>query len=398
MNRKVKLNRKKLIIVAVIIIILLLALIIILGTTRGMNKGNTNFAKQAEFKSNSEKLIDYDEPVMKYGNDIFILDKLSSSMIRYNLKNNTKSTVLDFDTTDVSEHFFIRSNKLIFSYYNTTFYSDLNGTNIQKLTNGEVVYIDDNIYIFISHKTSRDELYIVSYDNKTFRTTTNLSKNIANGRKIQYLKAEDKDIYFTSSNTNGSISLFKVDIKNDKTEIISTMSGISESDTLIYEFSDIVKDQENYYYVVKELSPTAREGNLLNYTYLYLRSISSNNEEIFSEDVGLFLAYVPKHSDSILFEQYTESGDRIWLNNEFEQKAYTWQELKYGDVTSYFEIIGSSLFTNEKQLVNLGIDLSEYILEKVVRLDDGYYFLISNDEEHLWYHCAEDGNNLIKIY
>ncbi|MBQ9314194.1 MAG: hypothetical protein IJ220_04220 [Clostridia bacterium] len=397
MNKMTRLNRKKLIIIAFFIIIALVILLIILGKTNSMDRGNIHFAKQSEFKSNSEKLVDYGNVVMKYGNDIFILDKLSNSIIKHNTKDGTNSTVIHFENANYSEHFFIRSNQLIFSYDNATYYSDLNGNNIKKFTNGEIVYIDDDVYILISHKTSRDELYIVSYNNKTFRTTMELSHNIANAKTIQYLKSDGEMVYFTSINSNGKLSILEVDVKNSISKIITQMSKDSEYANTSYEISDILKDNEYYYYVVNEMTFTTYEEKILNYSYIYQRNVSENYEEIMAEDVGPYLKYHPKEKDTVLYEQYLESGDMIWQNMLHEETTYSWKELAYGDVTNYFSLENSSVYRDKEKLADLGMDVSEYTLKNVIRLDDGYYFMIDNEYNHIWYHCGENGDNLVKI-
>lgn len=397
MSQKLKLNRKKLIIIAFFIIIILITLIIVLGMTRSMDKGNTNFAKQSEFKSNREKLVDYDEVVMKYGNDVFILDRLSNTLVKYSLKNNTKMTIVNFGNTNYSNHYFIRNNQLIFSYNNATYYSDLTGNNMKRLTNGEVVYMDDDVYMFISHQELKDELYIVSYDNKTFRTTNALSHNIANGKTIQYLKSEGDYVYFTSINDKGNLSIFEVDVKTSSTKVISVIPIDSEYETVDKEVSDITKNNEFYYYIIKEMSPTTYEGSFLNYSYLYVRGITENFEEICADNVGLYLARTPKNKERILFEQASESGDMIWKDTQFEETNYDWKELLYGDVTNYFEFENSNLLMDGQKFVEIKDSAIEYELKKVIRLDDGYYFLIANEYEHSWYHCTEKGENLVKM-
>lgn len=397
MNQKFVLNKKTLIIIATIVLVIVIALIIALGKTSSMDKGNTNFIKQNEFKSNSKKLTDYDENVMQYGEDTYLLDKASKAIYRIN--DRTIDKILQFNA-EPSEKFFIRSNKLIFSYGDVTYYSDLDGKNVAKLTNGEVNYIDDNVYMFISHQKSNDELYIISYDSKNFRATNEISSNIAYGSSIKYLKADGKNVYYTSVNSNNKLSILEVDIENRTAKLITKISKDSGYANMYFEVSDILKTKDGYYFVVNEMTSTTNEDNIFNYSYLYRRNIEENSEEIIDENVGPFLNYYSKVKDEIIYEKFDEDGNGIWqTSNELKQTNYEWEEFKYGNVTSHFDIEGTNLIKDGETFADFERDMEEYILEKVVRLDNGYYISVNDGiETTMWYHCDEDGNNMEELF
>jgi len=396
MNKRNNIRKKKLIILAFLLFVILVALIIVLGTTKNMDRGNVNFLKDAEFQQNTKKLIEPDDVLLKYGNDVYILDEKSNSIIKYASNTGISSFIINLGS-DSYKKLFVRSNHLIFSSTNATYYSDLNGNNILKLTNGEVVYINDDIYLFVNHATSRDELYIISYNNKTFKSTTNLSNMIATGKRIKYLKADGNSIYFTSVNSQNDLIVFEVNIKDSNVRIITKRSAYDESENMTYQLSDILKDDENYFYVVEELISTTNEQGLLNYRYLYRRSINDSNEEIMDENVGPYLVWNAKKS-SIMYEIIEESGNRVWQElGKFETSNDTWEQLKNGDVTEYFSIDGTTIHKENTMLVDLNMDLSDYQIVKVICIEGEYYFSIANEINQYWYHCDLEGNHLVKI-
>lgn len=396
MNLKISLDKKKLIRLAIIIIIVVIALIIALGKTSSMDKGNTNFIKQNEFKSNSKKLVDYGENVMQFGDDTYLLDKASKSIYRIN--NGLSKEVLHFNT-EPSEKFFIRSNKLIFSYDNTTYYSELDGSNVKKFTNGEVTYVDDDVYMFISHQTTKDELYITSYDNKTFRTTNEISSNLATGNSIKYLKNNDKKVYYTSISSNDKLAILEVDVESRLDKVVTRIPRNAGYAGMYYEISDILKVKDDYYFVANEMTFTTNENDIWNYSYLYKRNIEDSSEEVIDENVGPYLYYYSKNKSELLYEKYDEEKSIWQIADGGKSTNFEWEELRYGDVTNYFSLQGSYLAKDGEDLANIGINTENYLLEKVVRLDNGYYFSIKDEYENtIWYYFNEIDSKLIKIF
>lgn len=395
-------GKKKLIIIAFILLILIIIVILALGRTGNTTNKTQMHSSYTEFKSNSQKLIDYDENVVKYGNDVYFLDDLSSSIIKYDMKSKESQIVINFSDKTYSDRFFIRSNKLIFSYDNKTYYSDLNGENVTNFCDGTVIYIDDNSYIYISHDGKKDSLSIVSYNYKNFKTFPNTYYNLAKGRNVEYLKSMDNKVYVTSKNLDETISLLEIDIKNSQLTLVSRLSSENEKAMITKAYSDVIKGDGYYYFIVKEVMHShfsEQDGAC----YLYSRNIKDSIEEYMSNNIGYHLAYDPKIRGEILFEEFNNddvsNAQSEWLYiTDRKVSNYSWNELVYGDVTSYFSIKDMNLYSQEGKIANLEIKEGYYNLERVIRLDDGYYFCIDGSNDHTWYRCDENGNNLEKMY
>lgn len=388
-------QKKKLYFIAFLLMVLLSGVIYY-----AVKSGNSNDAgimvQSSNFKSNKERLVDFGENVVKYGKMVYILDDISNYLLKYDSQNSLTSIVRSFDGYDYGKKFFIRNNKLIYSYNNATYYSDLDGNHQSKIIDGEIVFINDEIFIYIKHNTNRDELYITTYNN--LRPTNDFVHNLASGSDIKLLKASDDVVYFTCNNTENRTMLFQVDLKNSKVNVINMMQHESTENNTKKEYSNIIKTNNNLFYVVDEIS-LMTDSEQYERSYLYIASVDSYLTEFVSDNVLRYLAYNPNNKNQMIYLKLDDSLNKyVWKNALFENNTYNWRDFLYGDVTYFFSVNGTSIYRDGEELVDLNIDLSSYSLNKVVRLKDGYYFLLEGESDHMWYFCKEYGDKLTKIY
>lgn len=391
-------KKSRLILFAIFILIVLIAIITFIRKNDKPNNPNM-MTQSSEFEKNTEKLIDFDENVMRYGNNVYLLDEKRNLLLKYDPENSLTTIVHNFRNTNYCKRFFIRNNMLLFSYNNATYYSDLDGNGLSKMCNGEIVYINDDIYLYIIHNDSKDELYIASYDNKTFKTTMDIAKNLARGTSIEYLKSSDEDVFFTSSNSENEISLFEVDIKNSKVAVINKRSSNAPVEGHKLEYSNVIKTDDIYYYIIDEIAETTNEDVYVS-SSLYGASRDYYFSELFADKVGKYLSYNKNNKNEVLYQKYNEKAESyVWRTTSSLGDINTnWKNFLYGDVTTLFNIKGNSIYETGYEFVNINEDLSGYKIYKVVRLKNGFYFMLVNDNSSEWYFCKDNGKNLIKIY
>lgn len=391
-------KKGRLIFFAIIIIAVLTLSIYVL-----LRKDNPNnesiMAQSSDFKGNTEQLVDFGANVIRYGKNVYFIDEKQNLLLKYNPEKNLTSIVCNFRNFKYGKRFFIRNNNLIFSYGNNTYYSDLDGYGFSKMCNGEVVYINNDIYLYILHGDSRDELYITSYDNTTLKQTLEVSKNIAKGTTIEYLKSSDDEVFFTSKNLDNTISLFEVDIKNSKVSVINKRDGNASAKGHRLEYSNVIKTDELYYYIVDEIAETTNEDAYVS-SSLYVASKEYYYSEFYDNNVGKYLAYNKKNKNEIIYQKYDENTKKyVWKNTGTVSNTISnWQSFLYGNVTSLFSINGTSIYENGYEFVDIGHDLSNYKISKVVRLRNGFYFMLENDNSSEWYFCKENSSNVLKLY
>lgn len=384
-------NRKTMIIFSFLIIISLTAIISL--SVRVENKTNID---KSETVPSIEGVMFQGESIIKHNDNIYMIEPNAQKIIKYNVASDISSLVANFSGQQVGNQLYLINNHLIFTLDGNTYHMDLEGKNKEKLVNGEVVYINDEVYVYIHTNNNSQSLYIMSYDNSTFRTTKHVSFNLANGKKIKFLKEEDKSLYFTSRNTDGSSTLFEVNLNESKTNIISRQELGEYVAADAIDFSDVSKT-DNYYYIVNNLIET-NDGELIVGNELWKRTVGGGTEFIDSYEPETRLAINPD-SNNILYENFNyDIGKYEWREESDILNKYTWRDLLYGDVTKYFELKISEIYVDGRKLVNLDENYIDSKISKVFRHEDGFFILIENNSTHTWYYCKEDESNLKKVY
>lgn len=378
--------RKKRIILLIVLLVVLIVLAIAtsLSSKPASQTGGTNYTK------NKYTIYNQGENVLEYGDYTFFVDNSSKSIFRYDNKNFTTTQIIK-SKNSFYEKLFVINNNLIFSTDNITYYIPVDGGEYKKFFDGRIEYITEDLYIYVKEDNSANYLYISSYDATTFRSTNQMFYTLAKGYNIKFLKQLENILYFTSTNSDDSVSLFEIDLKDYKTTLI-VREFLEDNEINTYlEFEDVEKtDTEIYYVLSRNELTTATEPNTR--YYLYTRNIEYAYKEFCVADV---VPYLYKNSDDeVLYQRYTEySVEPVW-NSEITN----WEEFIYGDVTRFFEIDNSNLMLDDEKFITLSENYSGYKVKYVLRINGKYYILLSNDAGlYTWFSCNEDGSNLKEI-
>lgn len=382
-------KKRKILLVILIIILIALAVIMSLSAKPASQTSGTNYAK------NKYTIYNQGGNVLEYGDYTFFVDNNSKSIFRYDNKNFSTMQIIKSNNS-FYEKLFIINNNLIFSTNGITYYislEDNSDNQYKKFVNGQIEYITEDLYIYVKEDNSANYLYISSYNSETFRGTNEMFYTLAQGYNIEFLKQIDDELYFTSTNSDDSVSLFEVDLKNYQTTLV-VREFLEDNEVNTYlEFEDVEKTDSVYYYVLSRNELTTATLPNTRY-YLYNRNIEYPYKEFSDQDVVPYLYKNSENSDDILYQSYTEySVEPVW-----NVEVTNWKEFVYGDVTRFFSIDNSKLILDGEILVDLAQDFSEYEVKYALRMNDKYYILLSNDAGlYSWYSCSENGDNLSKI-
>lgn len=385
-------KKRKLLIILLILLIMLLALVFYFLRDDTASKDTLN----NDFKSNYGTVYNQGRNVLKYQNEVFWADNISNSIIRYNTETNDSKVIASFKNYALNENMYIVNNNLIYSVDNTTYYMTLDTNNNAKFTDGKVVYINDELYIYILQQDSLQYLYITSYDNKNFRRTNSIFYNLAKGYNLKFLRESDGLLFFSSVNSDKSTSLFSVDLTNRKINMIIREKSYV-TDTSRAEISDVLRFGDDIYYTVSSIFQTTESEELSDYHDLYIKPING----LFSEQVRREIEpYLFIDKDKVFYGRLDEETNQYVWEAMFEddEKLDNWIERVNGDISKYYLLENSKLYFNDKELIDLGTSYSEYYLKHAEYCDDSIYFVISKDTSCAYFKVKLDGSELVKIY
>lgn len=375
------------------VILLFLLVLIIAGNLKRSKLPTSD--EGITYAKNEYTVYNQGESILEYGDFAYFVDNYSNSIYRFNKQNSSTEQIVT-SSNAFEKKLFVINNNLIFATNNVTYYISLNDNKnreYKKFVDGKVMYITEDLCLYVKETESTSYLYISSYNSETFLTTNNIFYTLAKGYNINFLKQLGDELYFTSTNSDNSVSLFSVDLKQYKTTLI-VREFLEENDGTVYlEFNDVAKNDSEIYYVLSTNEPTNYGLPHTRY-YLYSRNIKYAYKEFVSDDVIPFLYTNPQDESEILYQRYVDySVEPVW-NGEVTD----WKEFIYGDVTRFFEIDNSKLILDGKTLIDLNQDYEWYNVELVSRINGTFYVLLSDDDEiHSWYSCNEDGSNLHEI-
>lgn len=378
-------------ILLVVIVLILIALIFV----SNVNNKTPSQSNKTNYSKNKYTVYNQGGNILEYGDYTYFVDNNSNSIFRYDNQNFSATQIIK-SSNGFYEKLYIINNNLIFSTNNITYYIPLDDNSTgqyKKFVEGKVVYITEDLYIYINESNSANYLCIVSYDAETFTNTNKMFYTLAQGYNIEFLKQIDDTIYFTSTNSDESASLFEVDLKNYQTTLVVREFLENNEVNTYLKFHDVIKTDSVFYYVLSRNELTTSTEPNTRY-YLYNRNIEYSYKEFSDQDVVPYLYKNPENSADILYQSYTEYSDEpVW-----NAKITDWRAFVYGDVTRLFSIDNSKLILDGETFVDLGRDYSSYEVKYALRMNDKYYILLSNDTGfYTWYSCDEDGNNLIEM-
>lgn len=389
-------KRRLLIIFAFSIILIIILLVFV--TQRNYSPYDPETGK---FEENITEVFNQGSDFLQYENDLYFVDRQTSSIIKYNTKDNVSRSIIRMSDYGIGDKLYIISNKLIFNVGNNTYYSDLDGQKVSKFLSGNILYINDDVYIYILNDNSAQHLYITSYDNATFYRTNELFFNLANGYKIRYLKQIGDVLFFESRNTDNSLTLFSIDLKEFKTKIINNRQEIEKTDYVYSEFADIAMSENNLYFSFSNIEKTTdgEEGVISN--EIYFQELNYGVSDFLVSNVEKNL-YIVKNEDNleVVYEKYNELTQKYELYSvSNELVSYNWEDVVFGETGKYFSYDNSIIYKENLEFIALNSEYFDYEIKSVRHYENYYYILLSNDlGSHVWFGCDEKGSELKKIY
>lgn len=398
-----------------ILLIALVTMFVLLGVLLYVpRKKNLDTQKEKESVLNGEKnvakVFNQGENIISYNNYTFIVDTERNSIIRYSEKENSGKQVIYATNEAIGKQLFVMGNKLIFNVAQNTYCSNLDGSNSIKLIDGNIVYMNDEIFVYILQDTTAQYVCITSYSNSNLSRTNNTFFNLAKGNDIKFLKEYDKVLFFYSHNTNGTTTLFSVDLNNSKSNVLINLPA--QSDDERYDFVDIVKI-ENIVYPLQATYQISTDHETYASNTLYLAYIDKVVWENYATNVKPLRVFtdgkklfVKEYSDDTnqyeWFHRKYDPEDDIYIEEKLgvldqNSKEY-WTNTLYGDLTDLFTLENGELKMDGLSFTTLENDYKNSTLKYAGLFSDKIYILINQNGKNIWFRFDKDGSNPKEIY
>lgn len=380
----------------IILLFILILLIILLLNIKTKKNDTEIIGNEKKFEANTGVVYNQGSDVLKYKDMFYIIDNSSNSIIRYNDKTKYATIISKYQGYTYNDNMYIINNNLLYSIENTTYYMGLDTLRPTKFTNGRVVYINDEIYIYLLKEDGYQNLYVTSYDNTTFKKTNEFFYRLGKGYEINYLNESDNLIFFSTVNSDKSTSLFSVDLEKKKVDLIIRESSFT-SEFSRGEIVHAVKNDDKIYYVVARYAYTTESESVSEYL-LYEKVIGQNIYEFIKNDIE---PYLIKDKDSVIFGKFNLEENKYEWKTLFDEgsKYESWMSVIQSDFSRYLTLENSVISFNGKQLSKLEEKYSDYSIS-YAKYCDGYILILLEDPDysHVWFSCKRDGTDLRKIY
>lgn len=385
-------KKRTLLTILLFLLIIFLVFLLIFGredTNEIDDPANVNF------ESNQGEVFNQGESVLKYQDNIFLIDNLSNSIVKYNTKNDNSSVISRFNNYSYNDNMYIVNNKLLYSINNLTYFMSLDTLKSEKFTDGNLVYIDDEIYMYILQEDSLQYLYVTSYDGTSFRRTNDIFYNLAKGYKINYLKESNGLIFFSSVNSDDSTTLFSVNLENYEITLVARETNYT-TDTSRGVIVDAVKFENDIYFTVANIFSTT-ETELISDYDLYVRPIDSTFSEFLRGNVDPYLLTI---DNELIYGKFNSESDKYEWEILYEDGTFeNWFKYVKGDISRYFTFEDLKLYFNGKELRTFEEIYSDFSISYATYCDEKIYILFENGSlAHVWFSFNVDGSEFNKIY
>ena len=397
-----------------ILLIALAAMIVLLGVLLYVpRKKNLDAQKEKEEiiagEKNVAEVFNQAENILSYNGYTFIVDSEKNAIIRYSEKENQGKQIIYATNETIGNQLFVMGNKLIFNVGKNTYYSDLDGKNSSKITDGNIVYMDNDVYLYILQDTMSQYVCLASYNNQNLEKTGD-TINIAQGNDIRYLKEYDKVLFFYSYNTNRTTTLFSVDLNNSSSNVLINLPTKGNDER--YDFVDIAKVEDIVYplQATYQIS-TDHETYSSNTVYLaYIDKVVWENYatnikplRVFTDGKKLFVKEYSRDTNQYeWFYRKYDPKDDIYVEEKLDvldknSKEY-WPNVLYGDLTELFTLENGELKMDGLLFTTLENDYKNSTLKYAGLFSDKVYVLINQSGKNIWLRFDNDGSNPKKIY
>ena len=398
-----------------ILLIALAVMIVLLGVLLYVpRKKNLDAQKEKEEiiagEKNVAEVFNQGENILSYNGYTFIVEAEKNSIIRYSEKENQGKQIIYADDATIGNQLFVMGNKLIFIVDENTYYSNLDGSSLAKLIDGKIVYMNDNVMVYILQDVSAQYVCLASYNNKSLNRTTDLFFNIAKGNEIKFLKEYDETLFFYSYNTNETTTLFSVDLNKSESNVIVSLP--TQSNDTRYEYIDIAKIG-NMIYPLQAAYQKSTDHETYSSNTLYVAYIDSIVWENYASNI------IPRRvftdGKKLFVKEYnTETKQYEWFYRKYDLKDGEYKEEKtgvldqnskeywtntlYGDLTDLFTLENGELKMDGLSFTTLENDYKNYTLKYAGLFSDKIYILINQNGKNIWFRFDNDGSNPKKIY
>lgn len=398
-----------------ILLIALVTMLVLLGALLYVpRKKNLDTQREKESVLNGEKNVakvyNQGENIISYNNYTFIVDTEKNSIIRYSEKENSGKQVIYATNEIIGKQLFIMGNKLIFNVAQNTYCSNLDGSDSIKLIDGNIVYMNDDVFVYILQDTTAQYVCITSYSNSNLNRTNDTFFNLAKGNDIKFLKEYDKVLFFYSHNTNGTTTLFSVDLNNSKSNVLINLP--TKGDVERYDFVDIAKIGDVVYplQATYQIS-TDYETYASNTVYL------ANIDKVVWENYATNIKPLRVFTDGkkLFVKEYNSDTNQYeWFYRKYDPKndSYTeeklgvldknskeyWTNTLYGDLTDLFTLENGELKMDGLEFADLDDSYKDATLKYAGLFSDKVYFLVNQNGRNIWLRFDSDGSNLKEFY
>lgn len=384
----------------IFLFIIILALLIGLIAFSSKNNGNViqnptgnliDLTKENKSKviwNGSNSLI-YDEYIYYVDNEVGYNGEIENKICRIKLTGESKVEVL-YKTSqyDIENRLYVFNNNLFFTVLGQTLYMNLDDTSyIKKFCVGKLYSIQDgNIIYLYQNKICKAEYY---KETLVVRNPTSLVSG-----NSSFMMEDDVNLYFYSSNSDGSISIFKVNKEKQYANVLDRIYMTNESEQHV--IGSAVTDNSLYVLIEKNLPATG-------FKYVIKKVKKDGSETQLIDLTGT--VYEIKYADSsnIYFSYYGETELK-----KYSERSAQIESVKESDMPLIYSLqkeeTALKLYKNNSLICDICEVYRENAQDINIREKDNYIYIdfnlvdgMSSVEEYMIYRVKNDGTELERL-
>lgn len=384
----------------IFLFIIILALLIGLIAFSSRNNGNIiqspnnniiDLTKENKTKVmwNGSNLLMYDDYIYYVDNEVGYNGESENKLCRIKLTGENKVEVM-YKTSqyDIENRLYIFNNNLFFTVLGQTLYMNLDDTSyIKKFCVGKLYSIQDgNIIYLYQNKLCKAEYY-----RETLIVRNPISLVSGNS---SFMIEDDVNLYFSSSNSDGSISIFKVNKEKQYANVLDRIYMKNESEQQVI---DSAVTDNGLYVLIERKMPAGGSKYIL-------EKVKKDGSETQSIDLTGDV-YEIKYADNsnIYFICYGETELR-----KYSEKSEKIESVKENDMPIIYSLQKEETSLKLYKNNSLICDICEVYRENAqninIREKDNYIYIdfnlidgMSSVEEYMIYRLKKDGTELERL-
>lgn len=384
----------------IFLFIIILALLIGLIAFNSRNNGNIiqspndniiDLTKENKTKVmwNGSNLLMYDDYIYYVDNEVEYNGESENKLCRIKLTGENKVEVM-YKTSqyDIENRLYIFNNNLFFTVLGQTLYMNLDDTSyIKKFCVGKLYSIQDgNIIYLYQNKLCKAEYY-----RETLIVRNPISLVSGNS---SFMIEDDVNLYFSSSNSDGSISIFKVNKEKQYANVLDRIYMKNESEQQVI---DSAVTDNGLYVLIERKMPAGGSKYIL-------EKVKKDGSETQSIDLTGDV-YEIKYADNsnIYFIYYGETELR-----KYSEKSEKIESVKENDMPIIYSLQKEETSLKLYKNNSLICDICEVYRENAqninIREKDNYIYIdfnlidgMSSVGEYMIYRLKKDGTELERL-